>query len=234
MSIESTLPFAKIAEDLSRSPLVRYVALRKCAVTLDRLISEHRAHIRMLGRAKSKLLEQSRFNTWRANVQQDAIDWWKSRLRPIEDLQQKLGRALIDIGAELDEALDFDGLCELLVVNTAERREIENNTFTDKRDFMTVASVFGFDNSATYRCKYSKGDPVYWAINEEIMRVMFDTPEGKVASDKMWQELFKPGGMFHGMPTYYMQPDGSVLRKSADLTIHDENGSHIVERPLGR
>lgn len=234
MSIEQILPYTRIGDDQTRSPMVRYVALRKCASVLDQTISSHSSHIRALRRAKAKLLEQSSFNAWRASLQQDAIDWWESIVRPLRDLQKKLGRALIDVGAELDAELDFDGLCQLLSVNDAERREIEDNTFTEKRDFMTVASVFGFDNSATYRGEHLKGDPVYWAINQEIMRVMFDTPEGKEASDKMWKELFRPGGMFHGVPTYYTQPDGTVLRKSADLTVHDENGSHVVERPIGR
>jgi hypothetical protein len=99
---------------------------------------------------------------------------------------------------------------------------------------MTIASVFGADHSATYDERDWKSGPVYWAINNEVMRVMFDTPEGKEASDRMWKELFKPGGMFHGMPTYYQQPDGTFVRKSADLMVHDANGSHVVERPIGR
>lgn len=44
---------------------------------------------------------------------------------------------------------------------------------------------------------------------------------------------FAPGGPLHGMPTYHLQPDGTLARKSASLTVHSSDGSsRVVERKV--
>jgi hypothetical protein len=222
-----------IVED-DTPPVMRFIALRMMATAGAHNLDSIRAEIRLIRRFLKKIDIDSPFNSSRIFAANAELARFEGLRDQCKDVECKIGRLIIDTGRELDDVLAFDEMCDLLEVNPAERAEIERSDFTEKRDFMTVASAFGFDHSATHRGKYTKGGAVYWAINEEIMRVMFDTPEGKEASDKMFKELFKPGGMFRGMPTYYRQPDGTMDRKSADLTVHDSNCSRVVERPIGR
>lgn len=43
---------------------------------------------------------------------------------------------------------------------------------------------------------------------------------------------FAPGGPFYGVPVYYPQPDGTMARQSAPLTVHDAKGSRVVKRKI--
>lgn len=226
--------FSLIADDRTRSPAARFIALRKCAMEADETLTDIWQILRTSKRAKQKFEKASPFNRARVEQLDRQIDWWESYRENVKQAQSVFGRCLIDVGRELDAALTFDQLCDLLEVNATERDELRASTITEKRDFMTIASAFGYEHSAMHRNEHWMRGAVYWAIQEEIQRVMFDTPEGLQASDRIFKELFKPGNPFHGVPTYFRQPDGTFARKSADLTVHDENGSHVVERPIGR
>jgi hypothetical protein len=222
-----------IVED-DTPPVMRFIALRMIATAGAQNLESIRAEIRLIRRFLKKIDVESPFNSARifaANAELARLDGLRDQGK---DVECKIGRLIIDTGRELDDVLTFDETCDLLEVNAAQRKEIIECDFIDKRDFMTIASAFGFDHSATYRSEGTKSNPVYWAITQEIMRVMFDTPEGKEASAEMLEELFQPGGLFHGVPTYYRQPDGAMARKSADLAVHDSNGARVVERPVGR
>lgn len=222
-----------IVED-ETTPVMRFIALRMMATAGARNLDAIRQELRMIRRFLKKIDTDSPFNSTRifaANAELARLEGLRDFCKEVEC---KIGRAIIDTGRELDDLLTFEEMCDLLEVNAADRNAISSCEFTDKRDFMTIASMFGADHSATYRGDGFKDGPVYWAIHGEIMRVMFETPEGREASDRMWKKLFQPGELFHGMPTYYRQPDGTFARKSADLTVHDASGARVVQRPIGR
>jgi hypothetical protein len=49
-------------------------------------------------------------------------------------------------------------------------------------------------------------------------------------NDKL-PDPFGPGGPFHGMPTHWTQPDGTMYRQAPALVVHGQDGSRkVVER----
>ncbi|WP_429497093.1 hypothetical protein ACQUFY_04555 [Robbsia andropogonis] len=235
MNINRIQAYAEIASDVARSASNRFAAARICAKILEQHMEICELVIRVARRTAKLLDAESPFNKSRAEkIRSDATICDEHR-KGMKAMQQAIGRTLINIGCELDEQLTFDAMCDLLEVNQVDRKEIRDCDYTDKRDFMTIASIFGYDHSATFREKgqQSKTGTVYWAINREVLRVMFDTPEGREASDRLWKDALAPGGLFYGLPVYYQQADGSMARKSADLTVHDSDGSRVIERRKG-
>lgn len=216
------------------TPVMRFIALRMLASAGRQNLEMVWDEIRTIRRFMKKIDAESPFNSARLFAANAELARLEGQRDQAKDIECKIGRLIIDTGRELDALLSFDQMCDLLEVNQMERAEIAQCEFTDKRDFMTITSVFGYEHSAMHRGEHRMSGAVYWAIQKEVMRVMFDTPEGREASDRMSKELFNPGGMFHGVPTYYRQSDGTFVRKSADLTVHDADGSHVVERPIGR
>lgn len=236
MNLDRFERFVNIGTDANRLPSVAFAAVRICATMVDAEIRDISLSQRICKRAAKKLRAASPFNKARADQTEaqatDLEDVRKTSFR----LRESLGRMLIDIGKELDRTLSFDQICDLLEVNSLEREEIRSTNLTEDRDFMIIASVFGYDHSATYRAPdhVRRDGVVYWSIQWEIMRVMFDTPEGRKASDEVWQKALEPGGPLYGMPTYYQDADGSMVRKSPDLIVHDADGNHVVKRAIGR
>jgi hypothetical protein len=196
MREEIAREYAWLAADVETPPVTRYIALRRIAragrESRD-LISDD---VRVLRRYLKKVDATKWYNKARIISAKADLACNEALLKQLNETEPVLGREIINIGQMLENRLAFDQLCDLLEVNAAQRREIVNTELTDKRDFMTIASVFGAEHSATYGDRDFKCGPVFLAINAELMRVMFDTPEGREASDLMFKELFKPGGVF--------------------------------------
>ena len=180
-------------------------------------------------RSAKKLEQASPFNHARvAELQQRAALIDASR-KEMEEIFVSIGRYLIQVAPEFDAATILEERCEILNVNIADRKQL-----LPEHGLVEIVCAYGLEDSAYYRGRGWKCGPLYDAINGEIMRVLFDTPEGREMSERMTNELFAPGGLFYGVPTYYPQPDGTMIRKAPDLAVHDENGTRVIHREPGK
>ncbi|MGS1019731.1 hypothetical protein [Burkholderia glumae] len=231
MEFKWTLRYSTIASDSARPAAVRYAAARRCAVIVDWHLAVYRTQQRVLKRS-IKELESSPFNRQRIKEMSASLVWLDAAAESLRTYQCSIGRELIDLSNSLEIEIPLDDMLDLMEINAAERNEIERDTELldeQKYRFMTLAGIYGHDHSASNRGGECKRGAVYWAIQSEIMRVMFDTPEGREASDRLWVEATAPGSLFYGIPTYTMQPDGSMVRNPPTLTVHDADGSHVIE-----
>lgn len=150
-------------------------------------------------------------------------------MKVIRSHVQHIGAVLIDLAPEIDKMTTLSQRLELLNCNRADRTDLGQSDETDL-GMMHLMAVYCIEDSAEHRSDEWNDRPLHEAVNAEVHRVMFSTPEGKVASKGLFDELFSPGGMFEKVPRYYRQPDGAMLRQAPPLTVHDADGSRVVER----
>lgn len=156
------------------------------------------------------------------------------RIEKLLDECRKCNRALIlDFGLQIrslsdqiEDELSFDHLCDLLCVNTVHRSEA---FAADEGSLYGVTWIGGqFEDSAHHHGKsgrYASG-PITRAIDTVMQDFI-------IHNSHLLPDPFAPGGPFHGTPTYYQQPDGTMARKSAALTVHSPDGSsRVVERKV--
>lgn len=169
------------------------------------------------------------------------LPFTKDRLAKVEAVQKEARESfragLVEIGAwlyENDAALTarygFDGICDLLEVNPVHRPDAIKYADDLGRAISAIAFVSGYEESASHHSRRrpadSKEGPLFQVFLEMMMKAM---SENRAAMP----DPFAPGGPFHGMPTYHRQPDGTLARKSASLTVHSPDGSsRVVERKV--
>lgn len=212
-------------ETMLDQPIVAFMRLRLMARSAHELQSSYRWLCRLAERARSRL-EGGPFNAHRITQLDEQIAAINAELKVIRDHVQHVGAVLIEIGHEIDKVTTLEQRLELLNCNHADRGDIEESDC----GMVLLMAAYCVEDSAFHRNDQWNDRPLHAAVNAEIHRVMFKTPEGRVASDKMFGELFAPGGLFEGVPTYYRQPDGTMLRKAPSLTVHDADGSRVIER----
>ncbi|WP_224795744.1 hypothetical protein [Pseudomonas fluorescens] len=139
---------------------------------------------------------------------------------------------LLNIGTWLyqnDEMLTarygFDGICDVLEVNPVHRAEVIEYAEDMRRAISAIAFVSGFEDSAS---KQSGRHPEDWKDGPLFDVFMQMMRKAMVENRSTMPDPFAPGGPFHGMPTYYQQPDGTMARKSVSLLVHSPDGSSRV------
>ncbi|AHF68725.1 hypothetical protein [Pseudomonas cichorii] len=129
----------------------------------------------------------------------------------------------------LVELYGFAGICDLLNVNPVHRAEALEYADESSGTVTTIAFICGLEDSASINSGRKRKDwndgPLFWAYHTQMMQIMIDNP-------RAMPDPFAPGGPFYGMPTYYQQPDGTMARQSAPLTVHDAQGSRVVKRKI--
>lgn len=155
----------------------------------------------------------------------DAVLTWQGS---IADLVAKYGECINAMAPLFDQMTTLRERCDVLGVNDADRPKL-----ADDDGLVTIVLAHGFEDSATHRGQASMDTPMFNALHA-VMRQWMDTPAGKKATTEMFDEALRPGGLFYGLPTYRMQANGSMLRQSAPLTVHDESGSRVVHRKPGQ
>jgi hypothetical protein len=173
-----------------------------------------------------EMLAWSPFNKHRVDQVKTYIDGIVGLRKLACEAEQRLGRMVIEIAPRVDAETTMAQRLEILNWNSADLGRL------DKPDIglVELIAVYCVEDSASHRKDEFRSRPLFNAINAEIMRVMFDTPEGREASRQVFDGMFSPGGIFHGLPTYYMQPDGTMKRKAPSLVLHDAAGSRVIER----
>lgn len=212
-------------EPVLDSPIVAFMRLRLMARSAHELQSSYHGLLRLGRRARARL-EAGQFNAHRIAQLDEHINAVDAELKVIRDHIQHVGAVLIDLGPEIDKITTLEQRLELLNCNHADRSRIDEPNI----NMVLLMAAYCVEDSAAHRNDEWNDRPLHTAVNAEMHRVMLDTPEGRAVHDKLFDELFAPGGMFEAVPRYYRQPDGTMLRQGPPLTVHDADGSRVVER----
>ncbi|HEX8596733.1 MAG TPA: hypothetical protein VF682_26140 [Pseudomonas sp.] len=141
------------------------------------------------------------------------------------DVLKDYGQLLRDYHHTLEASMTFDELCDVMCVNRVHRAEVA----AVEKGLFAITWIGGqYEDSSTHYGNdgLTGAGPVTKAIGAAMHDFMMRN------MDKM-PDPFAPGGPFHGIPTYHHQPDGTLARKSASLTVHSPDGSsRVVERKL--
>lgn len=169
------------------------------------------------------------------------LPFTKRQVKAIKEVQSKasdsyktvavgLGTWLYQNDKGLTSKYGFDGICDVLEVNRVHRAEALEYAEDRGRAISAIAFISGVEDSASSqsgrRPADSKDGPLFHVFLTMMMKAM-------VENRAAMPDPFAPGGPFHGMPTYYAQPDGTMARKSASLVVHSPDGSsRVVERKI--
>lgn len=131
----------------------------------------------------------------------------------------KIGRYLRDNCELLESLIGWDRLCDVLCVNPVHRSEAAE---ADK-GLLGITWIGGqFEDSAANYGTYAWGvAPITQAIDTAMIEFMRENMH-------KLPDPFAPGGPFYGVPTYTLQPDGSMQRNAPDLVVHKPDGSSAV------
>lgn len=212
-----------IANDEGRDLRVRILALRMAMRVCSAL-----GTMRGLEMAQARrMLRARRFTTHRLATLENAYREFRDFLK--ESLEHS-GRWLIASGPALED-LGFSTLCDLLSVNPVHRAQIKGQ-IDDHGDADTLIGYLLWDggcyeDSAEHlsgrRKRWSTG-PLTRAKTAAFHRALLDHPH-------ILKQAFAPGGPLYGVPSYTMQPDGSMKRNAPALVVHSsDGGQRIVER----
>ncbi len=121
-------------------------------------------------------------------------------------------------------------ILDVLAVNPVHRAGAAEYAAKARSTLSGIVFVSGLEDSASARSGRNTADhkdgPLFNAYMRQFEQVMIDNPGAM-------PDPTAPGGPLYGVPTYYQQPDGSMARKSASLTVHDADGSsRVVERKV--
>jgi len=121
------------------------------------------------------------------------------------------GRLLMDLALFIDTYTTLDERCDLLNVNIADRSQLSSDD-----GVVRIVFAHGLEDSAERRhCQWNDG-PLFRAA--QLVFVDFlATPEGRAVGDT----LFRPGGVFEGLPIYSTKPDGTMKRNPPKLRVVD-------------
>lgn len=215
-----------IANDESRDLRVRVIALRMAMRVCSALSSMRRQEMAQARR----MLRAHRFTTHRLATLENAYREFRDYLK--ESLEHS-GRWLVVRSKELD-ALGFSTLCDLLSVNPVHRSQvkglIDDHGNADSLTGHLLWDGGCFEDSAEHlsgRRKRWKTGPLTQAKTAALHRALLDHPQ-------ILKQAFAPGGPLYGVPSYTMQPDGSMKRNAPALVVHSRDGGQRVVERSGR
>ncbi|WKN20626.1 hypothetical protein [Azotobacter vinelandii] len=139
----------------------------------------------------------------------------------IREILRAVGQSLLHDSDGYLAALGFDGVCDVLNVNTVEREQVRLEGVDDLSGLIFVHNL---EDSASHRGEDFKRGPLFEACFAAMMEFCRTAPEGTLP------DPFAPGGPLYGAPVRMVQPDGTVTIKRPDLTVHDASGSRVVKR----
>ena len=201
------------------SPRTRLIVSRRILRDVLAIDADEKAVLLLAIRRLKRNLPFSRSKL--AEIEQLLSDCRKAN----RELLISYGQMLRGYHRELEAAMTFEQLCEVLCVNPAHRQEVADI----EKGLFAITWIGGqFEDSATHYGKdgVTGAGPVTRAIGAAMQDWMLNN------MDKL-PDPFAPGGPFHGVPTYYQQPDGSMARKSASLVVHSPDGSsRVIERKV--
>ncbi len=130
------------------------------------------------------------------------------------------GQMLRGYHRELEAAMTFEQLCEVLCVNPAHRQEVADI----EKGLFAITWIGGqFEDSATHYGKdgVTGAGPVTRAIGAAMQDYMLKNMD-------LMPDPTAPGGPLYGIPTYTRQPDGSMVMNRPTVTVHSADGTSKV------
>lgn len=207
------------------SPIAEFFRIRLMARSAHDAEAGYNIQLRLMQRARARLAAAP-FNTHRVAQLDAHISDIKAEFKIVRDHMRDIGSFLIDLAPAIDAITTLDQRLELLNCNHADRSRIDEPDL----GMVMLMAAYCVEDSAEHRNDEWNDRPLHTCVNAEMHHVMFHTAEGRELSDKLFDGLFAPGGMFEGMPKYYRQADGTMLRQASPLTVHDAAGSRVIER----
>lgn len=207
------------------APLTDFAIIRHYARANRARRADAKAQLRSIVQIAAQYRESpfDRHRLKKANAHMDTI---LEHLRSIRRADQALGRLIYELAPRIDAMTTMEQRLELLNCNVADRAELDEPNI----GLIELIAAYCVEDSAAHRRDQYSDRPLYNAVNAEMMRVMFRTPEGRAASKPIMDSAFEPGGILHGVPTYYRQADGTMKRKAPSLVLHDAAGARVIER----
>lgn len=199
--------------NISSSVVTEFLFTRLNVRELDHAL-EHSHTLARIGRRAVLRLEAQPFNKHRVEQLRVEVQEIEKVRDEVQKIQRGLGQALIGMAPEFDAATTFEQRCDLLGVNVVDRAQLPADS-----GLVHIASAYGLEDSAAGRSLPHKSGPLCAAIQTHMHHVMFTTPEGREAMDKMWEKLTEPGGLFQGLPIYDKADDGSMVRRPPKLAL---------------
>ncbi|WP_190419141.1 hypothetical protein [Pseudomonas typographi] len=155
-----------------------------------------------------------------------------------EELRDDYGSSMVDLAdwlysvdRDITALYGFDGICDLLEVNPVHRAEVLEYAEDKSRAISAIAFVSGLEESASRQSGRHPADwkdgPLFNLFMRKFQQLMLD--ETNALPDP-----FAPGGPFYGVPTYHQHPDGTMVRATPALTVHDGADSKVVASRSGR
>lgn len=213
----------------TKADLISYMLwVKRLARGADEMDRQARRDLRSAKRMRMDLDDSTLHGRRRMRQIDQHIEAVKTWQESIRSLVAGYGDCINNMAPLFDEMTTLRERCDVLGVNEADRQKL-----ADSDGLVMIVLAHGLEDSAMHRGQDSMDTPMFNALHA-IVRKWMDTPAGEVATRTMFDEMLGPGGMFYGLPTYRMQPDGSMLRQSAPLTVHDEHGARVVHRKLGQ
>lgn len=171
-------------EPVLDQPIVAFMRLRHMARSAHEIEASYRGLLHVGRRARNRL-DAGQFNAHRIAQLDEHINAVDAELKVIRDHIQRVGAVLIDLGPEIDKVTTLDQHLELLNCNHADRDSIDESNIT----MVLLMAAYCVEDSAEHRKDQRNDRPLHAAVNAEMHRVMFDTPEGNALSDKLFDEL---------------------------------------------
>ena len=205
-------------ESNAPSPIQIFIRLRMSARRQHAYLATINRALRMVRRRHERMVEAAMpfDGARRSKLEADIAE-----IEGIRDearvLYREIGALLIAVADPIDAETTLEQRLELLNCNVADRTELPS----DSQGMLYLMGVYCLEDSAGHRRDQFNDRPLHGAVNTHIQHVMFATPEGRAATDKLFDRLFAPGGLFEGVPTYTRKPDGTMLRNPPKLTLHE-------------
>jgi hypothetical protein len=145
-------------------------------------------------------------------------------------MQHELGQWLRENDALLTGLYGFAGVFDLLEVSPVHRAEVMEYK-DDGRAISSAAFIGGMEESASRQSGRKPEDwkdgPLFHVYMAMMTKFMLDNPGAL-------PDPTAPGGPLEGIPTYTQQPDGSMLRNTPVLQVHDAVGAKTIDRRPGK
>ena len=206
-----------VLANCSKSIITEFLLTRLTAREIDEM-RQNLWTLLAYGRRAVVKLGTNPFNAHRAESIRIELRKMDKQCDELGEVWRGVGAALVGMAKEFDAATTFEQRCELLGVNVVDRAQLPADS-----GLVHIASAYGLEDSAAGRSLPHKSGPLCAAIQAHMNHVMFTTPEGRAAMDKMWEKLTEPGGIFQGLPLYDKAADGTMVRRPPNLALVTSN-----------